>query len=79
VITKNGFKERIARNMGIDPTPKGLTREKIMGMFCEEAEKEAKTSKLFDKALEEMVKDGILIRKSNGRYSFDFDNPDFDC
>jgi len=77
-ITKLGFEERIVRNMGIDPGDE-LTREEVMNLFSEEAKEDAKQNKFFDEALEQLVKDKILIRTKEGKYTMNIDNPDFDC
>jgi hypothetical protein len=77
-ITKKGFKERIARNMGIDPIPNGRTREGIIRLMGDEAREQARAGTLFDEALAEMVKEGILIREKNGNYNVNLDNEMWD-
>jgi hypothetical protein len=63
MISKDGFEQRIARNMGIDPIPDGLTKKQIRGLFSKEAAEEAKTSPLFQQALDSLIKQKVLIQK----------------
>ena len=65
MTTKEGFKERIVRNMAIDDEPK--TKDEITKLFSPEVCAEAKKSLVYVVALSELVKEGTL-RKRGEKY-----------
>ena len=76
--TKEGFKERIARNMGIDPLEtKNQTAEQIANLFHPDVKAAALGSQneVFKRALEELVAEGCLVKKGN-TYSINMDDWD---
>jgi len=76
-ITKEGFKERICRNMGIDAEI-ARTKGGIILLFSDEARKDARTNPNYEQALNELVRDKILIKKGE-KYNMNVEHEDFDC
>jgi hypothetical protein len=76
-ITKEGFKQRICRNMGLDAEI-ARTEGGIILLFSDEARKDAKTNPNYKQALDELVKERILNKKGE-KYNMNIEAEGFDC